>query len=442
MTSDPVLTDGPAEPRAPRSRPGVFDSVSERLRSIHARLREDLPGIDRIAVALYDPRTNALATFAHSTVGDVPFSHYEAGLSDLPSLSDLAKRRSVRVIPDLEVLRSSPREHSRRLAEVGYRSSFTAPFFERGELFGFLFFDSRVPDYYSDDVVRSLGPAVELVATSVLLGLSSVQMLRSALKIASLLTGFRDEETGEHLQRVSRYARFTARRMPASAGLTDEFVELLFLFTPAHDVGKLAVPERILLKEGPLTDVETALARSHVVRGSEVVDDVVRELGLGLFPYVGVLRNIVRHHHEAFDGSGYPDGLRGSRIPIEARIVAVADVFDALTSPRPYKRPWQMQAARCYLESNAGVLFDPECVEALFADPDALEEIRARFWDEGAPAPRTRAVSGAWRWKVEAALEEWAHSGIPWTPPTAPSLDATRDRPREPNEKGGDDVED
>jgi hypothetical protein len=119
MTPEPVLGEERAEPQPTPSRPGVFDSVSVRLRSIHARIREDLPGIDRIAVALYDPRTNALATFAHSTIGDVPFAHYEMALADLPSLSEVAERRGVRVIPDLEVLRSSPREHSRRLAEVG-----------------------------------------------------------------------------------------------------------------------------------------------------------------------------------------------------------------------------------------------------------------------------------------------------------------------------------
>jgi HD-GYP domain-containing protein (c-di-GMP phosphodiesterase class II) len=365
----------------------AFDSVGSRLRSIHARLVDEIPGVDRIAVSLLDRETGALVPFARSGPpgASAPFRPGALPASTASAAGPGASGGSTHAVPIRE----------------------------RGELVGLLSFESRSNDLFSEAVVRSLGPVSELVAANVLLGLAPARMLRAALRITSLVSGFRDSETGEHLQRVSRYARFAALRISPRGGLSDEFAELLYLFTPVHDVGKLAIPERILLKAGPLTEAEVAVVRTHVSRGTMLVDDVVREMGLETLPAVQVLRNVVRHHHEAFDGSGYPDGLAGERIPLEARIVAVADVYDALTAPRPYKEPWSPEAAREYLEENAGSLFDPACVEALFADAEALEEIRTRFWEPGVPPPHVRAASGAWRWRVEAALEDWALAGPP-----------------------------
>jgi HD-GYP domain-containing protein (c-di-GMP phosphodiesterase class II) len=161
-------------------------------------------------------------------------------------------------------------------------------------------------------------------------------VLGSAVSLAADLTRFRDADTGAHLGRVTRYARVIAAGLVRSEGLDERFVEDIASLAPAHDVGKLAIPDQILLKQGALEASELEVMRGHVAAGIAVVEELIRDFGLDRTDRVEMLRNIVRSHHEALDGSGYPDGLKGGAIPLEARIVAVADVFDALTSERPY----------------------------------------------------------------------------------------------------------
>lgn len=213
-------------------------------------------------------------------------------------------------------------------------------------------------------------------------GLLPARVLHSALRVATTLTHFRDPETGAHLERMRRYARLIATAMAPEWDLSDEFLEFLFLFAPLHDVGKIAVPDSVLLKRDRLTPEEFELMKLHVAHGAEIVDGIVRELGLDPFPHAELLRNVVLFHHEAVDGSGYPRGLAGSEIPLEARIVTAADVYDALTSTRPYKLAWGQDEALRYVEDLAGIRFEPACVVALVSQAGALEEVRQRFPDE------------------------------------------------------------
>ena len=141
---------------------------------------------------------------------------------------------------------------------------------------------------------------------------------------------------------------------------------------PLHDVGKIAIPDSVLLKPGPLNKDEIEVMRQHPRIGHELLSGSQNR-----FIQTGAV--IALRHHERFDGSGYPDGLVGEEIPLEARIVAVADVFDALVSPRPYKQAWDMDAALGYLYSQRGRLFDPRCVDALMRSRERLEDICQRF---------------------------------------------------------------
>lgn len=200
--------------------------------------------------------------------------------------------------------------------------------------------------------------------------------LFSAVGLAAELTRTRDAETGVHLDRVSRYAVLVARGLARERALPAGFVEDLAILASAHDVGKIAIPDRVLLKQGTLDAAEREIIEGHVASGVEVVEDLVRAFGLGDGPRVAMLRNLVRAHHEALDGSGYPHGLKGDEIPLEARIVAVADVFDALTTARPYKRTWPTDEALAFLGAGAGRRFDPACVAALVAHAPEAELIR------------------------------------------------------------------
>ena len=130
-----------------------------------------------------------------------------------------------------------------------------------------------------------------------------------------------------------------------------------------HDMGKIGIPDSILLKPGRLDEAEFAVMKTHVTKGVALIDKIAQSFGVGRPQHIDVLRNIVHFHHEACDGSGYAEGLKGDAIPLEARVVAVADVFDALTMKRPYKEPWSVEDTIAEIRKNSGSHFEPRLVE-------------------------------------------------------------------------------
>lgn len=181
---------------------------------------------------------------------------------------------------------------------------------------------------------------------------------------------YRDNETGMHVIRMSHFSRLLALR----AGMSESDAETLMLAAPMHDVGKIGIPDHILLKPGKLTPDEWAIMKTHAQIGAEIIGDDSSDI-------MRLAALVALTHHEKWDGSGYPHGLVGEAIPLEARIVAIADVFDALTSARPYKAAWSIDAALEYIRSNARTHFDPTLV-ALFLDivPEILA-VRERYLD-------------------------------------------------------------
>lgn len=181
---------------------------------------------------------------------------------------------------------------------------------------------------------------------------------------------WRDPETGAHILRMAQYSRLIAARL----GLPAEFQESLLQAAPMHDIGKLGTPDHILLKPGRLDMGEFEIMKRHTLIGYEIL----RESGSAV---VRLAASIALHHHEKVDGTGYPHALRGEAIPIEGRIIAVADVFDALTSVRPYKRAWGLDEASAFLREHAGSHFDRACIDAFFAEWDAVLAIRHMYGD-------------------------------------------------------------
>jgi putative two-component system response regulator len=175
----------------------------------------------------------------------------------------------------------------------------------------------------------------------------------NALERLALAAEYRDDDTREHTRRVGRTAGLIAGRL----GLGDDEVELITIAAPLHDVGKIGVPDRILLKPGKLTDREFELMQSHVEIGRSILSGSDA-------PVLEMSAQIASSHHEWWDGRGYSAGLEGTEIPIAGRIVAVADVFDALTHDRPYKKAWTVKAALEEIRSLSGRQFDPDVVEA------------------------------------------------------------------------------
>lgn len=189
---------------------------------------------------------------------------------------------------------------------------------------------------------------------------------------------FRDNETGLHIIRMSRYSEMLGRL----AGMGDEEADLLLHASPMHDIGKIGIPDRILLKPGKLDADEWAVMQTHACIGAELLDGHPA-------PLLRMARDIALTHHEKWDGSGYPDGRRGEEIPLVGRIVAVADVFDALTSARPYKPAWSVERALEYLSAQRGLHFEPRLVDLFLGHLDAFLGIRERYAepaDEGVSA--------------------------------------------------------
>ena len=171
----------------------------------------------------------------------------------------------------------------------------------------------------------------------------------------------RDENTGEHIQRTSEYVRMLSDAMKADSryvSVSAEFLNNVQLAAPLHDMGKIRIPDAILNKPGRLTDEEYAVMKQHSAYGAEIIEKTLQVIEEE--DYYNVAKNIARHHHERWDGKGYPDGLRGGEIPLEARIMALADVYDALVSKRVYKEAFSKEKACEILREGAGTQFDPD----------------------------------------------------------------------------------
>ena len=181
---------------------------------------------------------------------------------------------------------------------------------------------------------------------------------------------FRDKTTGNHLMRMARYSALIGTNL----GLGAETAHVLEVAAPMHDIGKIGIPDAILLKDGPLSRGEDDTMRTHPRIGYDILKgSPSKYLSMGAIIALG--------HHEKFDGSGYPNGLHGDDIPLVARIVAVADVFDALVSERPYKHAWPVGEGIDYLKAQRGRHFDPRCVDAFLADPTKVEGIIRELGD-------------------------------------------------------------
>jgi response regulator RpfG family c-di-GMP phosphodiesterase len=193
----------------------------------------------------------------------------------------------------------------------------------------------------------------------------------------------RDDETSRHLERVSRYCGVVAQALRAGGRhvevLTDDFVKDLTTSAPLHDIGKVGIPDSILLKPGPLDEAEWEVMRRHTTIGADTLRHVIEASGEQSYLRMG--HEIAWAHHERWDGSGYPRGLRGAEIPLSARIVALVDCYDALTSWRPYKGPWSHDESVAYILEQRGAQFDPDIVDAFRVCAAEFDGIRCEHAD-------------------------------------------------------------
>lgn len=238
-----------------------------------------------------------------------------------------------------------------------------------------------------DYITKPVSPPIVKVRVRNHLSLVRIDELRETrlqiIQRLGLAAEYKDNETGLHVIRMSHYSQEIARE----AGWTRSSAEELLAAAPMHDIGKIGIPDHILLKPGPLTPEEWDTMRRHPIIGAEIIGDHSSSL-------LRMARNIAIAHHEKWDGSGYPHGLKGDAIPLEARIVAVCDVFDALTTARPYKPAWPLQKALDTIQEGAGKHFDPKVVEYFFKRLPQILEIQQR-WAETVQAPSAATAAPA-----------------------------------------------
>ncbi|MGP1716668.1 MAG: HD domain-containing phosphohydrolase [Methylophilus sp.] len=226
-----------------------------------------------------------------------------------------------------------------------------------------------------DYINKPISPALVRARVKTHLSLVHIDELkRTHLELIQRLgraAEFKDNETGMHVIRMSHVSGRIALEMGLDAGFAEQLVHA----APMHDIGKIGIPDHVLLKPGKLDDEELAIMRTHPQLGADILDKSTS-------PLIKLAHTVALYHHEKWDGSGYPFGMKGEEIPLEARIVAVADVFDALLSKRPYKEAWSVENAVEEIKSQVNQHFDPQVVEAMINCLPDLIAINAKWREE------------------------------------------------------------
>jgi putative two-component system response regulator len=337
----------------------VVDDDATNLKLADAMLRSD--GHTDL-VLVQDPR-EVLARYAEAPVGlillDLNMPHLDgfAVMAQLKALGDP-------LLPPIMVLTAQrSREHALRALSAGARDFVSKPF-DRDELL------MRVRNLLEAQLAHRLlhrqrDVLDEMVRARTLeLHLTRLQVVQRLGRAAE----YRDEETGNHILRMSNTAALLARQ----AGWSTAACELLLHAAPMHDIGKIGIPDKVLLKPGKLDSDEWQVMKTHTVIGARILEGADSDL-------LEMGRQLALTHHEKWDGSGYPQGLAGEAIPQVGRICALADVFDALTSERPYKKAWSVEAAVEYIQAESGRHFDPALVTEFLGQLPAVMAIRERF---------------------------------------------------------------
>ena len=353
------------------SRPGP---LTPKLQFIHELIRRRFDFVDRVAVAVFDPYSNRLKTYVSSNAKEDPLERYEFPLIKARSLLE-SLVKGPRVVNDLTVFAEGHHEHTKRIREFGFQSSYTVPLLHDHVFQGFIFLNSYQKNCFSDEAVAELDVYCHLISNTIERDLSGVEILDGALDLVSAILQTRGMESEARRGHMTRITRLITAELVATGrcNYDDETIERIARFSAFHDIGKLAVPESVLLKPEKLTSQEFAVASLHATKGLEIIDHILRSFHLESAPGVQMLRNIVLSHHEKMDGTGYPNGLQGKKIPMEARIVGVADIYDALTSNRPHRFPVSSEEAFARIEKEASQL-DPDCVAALIRCREQIEE--------------------------------------------------------------------
>ncbi|MDW6093688.1 HD-GYP domain-containing protein [Vibrio rhizosphaerae] len=355
-------------------------SLNEQLVEIHEHIREQLPQIARISFALYESFSDHLKTYADSTPDNEILRHYEYPLNQLPDLKRCAVEQCDRCINEPTQALETDTVHTQWLKQQRFGGSLASPMYYHHEFIGFIFintaegyrFDARLCEQLSahiDMIRQAIGREYETIHK--ILDMTSFILKQNPKHLA---------QSRDHQERMYHFTKIIARGVSQQYHLDDEQIDHITLFSRLHDIGKLSIPHHLLLKPGGLGVMERQQVIGHIDRGIEIMESVLSRADCLHHACIQTLKEIVSYHHELMDGSGYPFGLKADEIPISARIITVANIFDALTTHRPYKQARSVPFALLELEKMvAEGKLDKHCVNALRNHQAFLKEITREY---------------------------------------------------------------
>lgn len=378
-------------------------NTEEVFKALSTTLKRIIP-FNRISLTLIDKDSNTIITKMVDSDKKVLLSEGDRVPLETSSLKGPTQDKTVYITNDLDdyLLKHPESKNTRLLIDEGMHSSLALPLIINDETRGFLIFASVVPNVFSNEHTAFLESIVGQISLSIQRGelladlelhtkeLENLVDLRTdeVLKIQkttifalSKLAETRDPETGEHLERIRSYCVIIAQILKYSNNhneITDQFLKDLYDSSILHDIGKVGIPDSILLKPGKLTHEEHEIMKTHTTIGYNSLKMASRNLGENSF--LNMALEIILHHHELWSGRGYPDGLKGEDIPLPARIVTICDVYDALTSKRPYKEPFSHDKAVKVIK-DLELNYDPEIFKIFIENSNEFNLIRERFSD-------------------------------------------------------------
>ncbi len=338
---------------------------------------------DRIAIAFLDSSENLIAETAVATYSRMSLEPGFRENINNSSLPDLLKAGKSRIINDLPSYAKGRKvsEATAKILHEGINSSMTIPMFFGEKCLGFFFVSSLSLNAYNDETLNYTVRLVNLIKQNVYIEFLLQEIISEITNAFVTLMHEKDNETSNHIIRMSEYSYMIARSYHEHINpLSPRLMREIRWFSPLHDIGKVGIPDAILLKEGPLDDSEMTVMKSHVNIGMRVMEKMNSNLlNVASFPLMQTAIEIISGHHEKFDGSGYPFGLEGRDIPLAGRIVALADVFDALTSKRPYKAAFSIEKSVSIIEEEMGANFDPNVINAFKLCMNDIRHIYEKF---------------------------------------------------------------
>ncbi|MFP4362821.1 MAG: HD domain-containing phosphohydrolase [Spirochaetia bacterium] len=340
---------------------------------------QEVISCNRLGVAFLI-RSNRIV--AETSSADYPNIKLKAGFSatkNETSLFKLIENQQSRIINDLpahyEKVRSS--EATKLLLEEGIKSSLTLPFSFGSDLYGVFFISSKKLHAFSQHDEKKASWILQHLKTSIFASFILQEMLYTNAKAFADIVEKKDYETGNHISRVSEYSYILSEAVRHNnPQISHKFSRDILKFSALHDIGKVGIPDNILLKPGKLSSEEMSIMQGHVLIGEDIINRLneSHKETIG-YEYFKTASDIISGHHEYWDGRGYPNGLCGDAIPLAGRIVAIADVFDALTTPRPYKPAFSLEKTLKILKEESGTHFDPELISLFFENIDDILEI-------------------------------------------------------------------